>query len=324
MSDEHKLNTSASSDDGNADFDYFNGDGAAAGSAAYYSSAGAISDERIAEAKKSLAYSERFIKKLGKYERSRLEYQLNIERYRFSAEPGAAEKHEKRMNRRIFASRVHSLKAWAYEHSDNRRYIKAISLDPNDTRLRGAARSEILDKQKAELLSLIEEKSRIDGELSELYAQSNAEYVGEASSKRLLRIRLSAARKAYKKLREVEHDVLKYIFAPDDKLRLFEYMNRSIELYSEFAVLRHKHRRARMGTPERERLRIAIAENRRERSRVDRSISSLVSKARRRTYLYGEGGVWRWVVGISIFAALLIAAFCIFYEPISNFYSRII
>jgi hypothetical protein len=294
------------------------------GSFAPSSTVGSVSDERIGEAKKSLAYSERFIKKLGKYEYSRLEYQLNIDRYRFSAEPGAAEKHEKRMNRRIFAAKVRFFKAWLYEHSDNRRYLKALKLNPNDTRLRGAARSEILDKQKAELLSLIEEKHAIEGELSQLYAKSNAEYVGETSSKRLLRIRLSAAKKAYKKLREVEHDVLKYIFAPDDKLRLFEYMNRSIELYSEFAVLRHKHRNARMGTPERDKLRAEIAENRPERSRVDRSISSLVSKARRRTYLYGEGGVWRWVVGIAIFAGLLIAAFCIFYEPISNFYSGLI
>lgn len=297
------------------DFEYFTGSGEQI-SSLYGTSTMASLNERVAEARERLGDSERFIKRLGAYDLRRLEYSLNLNRYRFSAEPGAAQKHEKRMNRRIISARMHSLKAWFYEYKDNRRYAKALKLNPDDTRLRGPARPERLIRQKSALVALLAERDRINKELSSLYAESNHEYIGATSGRKLLGIRLNAARKAYRRLCDTEQDVRKYIFAPEDKQKLIDLMNHSIDLSAEQAVLCYRRRRA-TDHAVREQLRIAIAEKKQERSKIERSIHSLIFKARRKTYLYGEGGVWRWVVGIAIAIAFVIAVLCIFHDPLS-------
>ena len=282
-----------------------------------------LSRERLDEARGELKDAEKFVKTLGSYEVRRLEYKLNLNLYRFSVEPGAAEKHERRMNNRILAAKFRSFKALLFERSDNRRYLRALQMDPAKTSIRNPMRRDVITRQQNELVALLAERGRINNELSSLYVERNHEYIGEIKSRRILNIRLNAAKKAYKKLSDLEQDIRKYIFAPDDKLKVFELMNLSIDLNADYAVMRYKRRIART-KEERERLRTAIVENKHKRAKIERNIGSLVAKARRRTSFYGEGGVLRWVVGIAVFAALLIALFCIFNDPLAELYKSII
>ena len=134
-------------------------------------------------------------------------------------------------------------------------------------------------------------------------------------------MKLHAARKAYKHYRELSRSVSKYIFSPDDKAKLFDCINKTIELSSELAVAKRRYRSARGVESERAELKRDIAEIKRERARTERSVGSLLAKARRRTYLYGEGGIIKWAVGFAVAAAVIIAVFCIFYEPIMSFFT---
>ena len=257
------------------------------------------------------------IKRIAGYEISRLEYKLNLERYRYSADPNAGEKHERDMKHRIFGVKLQVFKAIRFEKSDQRRYHKAMSLSSETRGLSATCRSDVIEKYKARLLMLLEERAAIELELSRLYAEKYKEFIRFSKDKKYLRIRLRAARKAYRRYKELSRSVSKYIFSPDDKIKLFEYINKSIELSSELAVLKHKYRFSRLPEAERAVTKRGIAEAKRERARSERNVNSLLAKARRRTYFYGENGVLRWAVGFAIVIALIIAAFCIFYEPIT-------
>ena len=254
---------------------------------------------------------------MAEYEISRLEYKLNLERYRYSADPNAGEKHERDIKRRIRSVRFQAMRSIRFEKSDQGRYIKAMGLTADTRGLALSCRVDVLNKRKAELLSLIRQREEIERELASLYAEKYREYMGAARDKKSLKIKLAAARKAYKHYRELSNSVSKYIFSPDDKLRLFEYINRSIELSSEIAVLKYRRRFTRAGDIARTELKRDIYDRKRERARAERNVRALLAKARRRTYLYGENGIMRWVIGIAIFAAIAIALFCIFYEPIT-------
>ena len=306
----------------NDGFEYFS-DEAETDLARRAASVAPISKERLDEVRGELKDSEKFVKTLGLYEVRRLEYNLNLNLYRFSVEPGAAEKHERRMNNRILAAKFRSFKAWLFEHSDNKRYLRALEIDSGKASLRAQMRRDVITRKQNELVALLAERGRLNKELSSLYVERNHEYIGEIKSRKILNIRLNAAKKAYKKLSDLEQDIRKYIFAPDDKLKVFELMNHSIDLNADYAVMRYRRRIART-KEERERLRTSIIENKHKRAKIERNIGSLVAKARRRTSFYGEGGVLRWIVGIAVFAALLIALFCIFNDPLAELYKSII
>lgn len=267
--------------------------------------------------KKYRAESLSLLKRVMSYEISRLEYKLGIERYRYSADPNAGEKHEREIKHRILGVRLDAFRAMRYERRDQRRYEKAMSLDAHANVRRGC-RGDVVDKCKAQLILLLEKRAGIELELSRLYEEKYKEYVGAFKDKKHLKIKLRAARKAYKRYRELSRSVSKYIFSPDDKAKLFDYVNKTIELSSELAVAKCKYRSARGFDDERAELKRDIAELKRERARNERSIGSLLAKARRRTYLYGEGGIIKWAVGFAVAIAVIIAAFCLFYEPIMS------
>ena len=279
-------------------------------------------DEPKKRAKRLAKASVQLLKKLGEYEIKKLEYALHYNKYRYSPDPNASEKFEKMMHKRIFALRIQNARAIRYERADNRRYCKAVGLDSDAVALRTGAQVESIEKKKAELMRLLEERDAIGEELLRLYSERYKEYVGRFKDKKYLAVKLRAAKKAYRKLKDVEREATKYIFVPEDKAKLFDRMNRSIELASELAVFKQKRRYSK-DRAEKERLKQAIAETKREMARVNRSVYALLSKARRKTYLYGEGGIMRWIVAIAILIAVLIALFCIFYEPLSQFYSSI-
>lgn len=258
------------------------------------------------------------IKTLTEYEITRLEYKMNLERYRYSADPNAGEKHERNIKRRMRAVRFQSMRSWIFENSDQRRYLKAMSITADTRGLSISCRTDVLNKRKAELLLLLEEREKIERELSELYAEKYREYIGAAKNKKHLKIKLRAARKAYKRYQELSKSVSKYIFSPDDKIRLYEYINRSIELSSEIAVLKYESKIFNTNGMSRAEQKREIHDKKRERARAERNVSALLNKARRRTYFYGENGIMRWLIGLSIFVAIIIALFCIFYEPIAN------
>ncbi len=266
--------------------------------------------------------SVQLLKRLGEYEIKKLEYTLHYNKYRYTPDPNAREKFEKAMHKRIFSLRLQNARAIRYERSDNRRYCNAIALCSDAAAFRTGAQAGAIEKKKAELMMLLEERDAIGSELLALYSERYKEYIGRFKDKKYLSAKLHAARKAYGRLKDVERESSKYIFVPEDKAKLFDRMNRSIDLASEIAVLKRK-RRSSKDRAEKESLGRAIAETKRERARVTRSISSLLSKARRKTYLYGEGGLVRWIVAIAVLIAVLIAFFCIFYEPLSQFYSSI-
>ena len=241
---------------------------------------------------------------------------LSIERYRYSADPHAGEKHERDIKRRVRSIYFQTMRKLRFEKSDQGRYLKAMSITAQTRGLALSCRPDVLNKRKSELLSLIEEREKIEQELASLYAEKYRDYLGAARDKKNLKIKLGAARKAYKRYHELSKSVSKYIFSPDDKLRLFEYINRSIELSSEIAVLKYKRKFTRLSEFARAELKRDIYDKKRERARAERNVRALLAKARRRTYLYGENGIMRWLIGLSIFAAIVIALFCIFYDPI--------
>ena len=250
---------------------------------------------------------------------AKLEHSLSLARYRYTVEPEAAKKHEKRMSRHLFGERIHAFKARAYESGDNKRYMRALEMDPADPKVSAHASPKRIERYKNELAALLAERDRINGELLELYCERDRDFTSDSRSQRALHIKLKAARKAYKRFSELAGNVNKYVFAPDGKLKLFDLINRSIELYADCAVMRYRLKLAK-SVQDKDKIRAQIAENKRERARLERNISSLVVKARRRTYLYGEGGIVRWALGIAILVGVIIAAFCIFYEPITAFY----
>ena len=258
------------------------------------------------------------IKSLTEYEINRLEYKMNLERYRYSADPNAGEKHERSIKRRMRGVRFQAFRSLIFENSDQRRYMKAMSITDDTRGITASCRTDVLNKRKAELLLLLEEREKIELELSTLYAEKYREYVGASKDKRVLRIKLRAARKAYKHYQELSKSVSKYIFSPDDKSRLYEYINRSIELSSEIAVLKYERKSFNTKGISRADQKREIHEKKREKARAERNVSALLNKARRRTYFYGENGIMRWLIGLSIFAAIIIALFCIFYEPITK------
>lgn len=256
------------------------------------------------------------IKSLTEYEINRLEYKMNLERYRYSADPNAGEKHERNIKRRIRGVRLQEFRSLIFENSDQRRYLKAMRITADTRGLAVSCRADVLNKRKAELLLLLEEREKIERELSSLYAEKYREYVGASKNKRVMRVKLRAARKAYKHYLELSKSVSKYIFSPDDKIRLYEYINRSIELSSTIAVLKYERKIFNTNGSIRADQKREIHEKKREKARVERNVNALLNKARRRTYFYGENGIMRWLIGLSIFAAIIIALFCIFYEPI--------
>ena len=274
-------------------------------------------DKAIKTAKKHRTFSLSLIKNLAEYEITKLEYKLSLERYRYSADPNAGEKHERDIKRRIRGVRIQTMRCMWFEKGDWRRYVKAMSLAADTRGLSITCREDVLNKRRAELLLLLEEREKIECELSELYAEKYREYTGASKDRKNLSIKLAAARRAYKRYHELSKSVSKYIFSPDDKAKLFEYINRSIELSSEIAVLKHKCRFSRANDTSRAEQKRDIAEKKRERARAERNVSALLAKARRRTYFYGENGIVRWAIGIAVFAAIIIALFCIFYEPIT-------
>ena len=277
------------------------------------------SDGRNSVAKAGCRASEELIRAVSDMKIARLEHNISLARYRYTVEPEAAKKHEKRMNRHLFGERIRALKARAYESGDNKRYMRAIETDPSDPKISAHASPERIERYKNELAALLAERDRINGELLELYCERDRDFTPDSRSQRALRIRLKATRKAYKRFSELAGNVNKYVFAPDGKLKLFDLINRSIELYADCAVMRYRLKLAK-SVQDKDKIRAEIANNKRERARLERNISSLVVKARRRTYLYGDGGIVRWAVGIAILIGAIIAAFCIFYEPISAFY----
>ncbi len=310
---------------GYSDFDYFSqiedNKAERAGSDAVFGKLAEIthdSDKAVKAAKKYRASALSQIKKLAEYEITKLEYKLNLERYRYSADPNAGEKHERDIKRRIRGVRFQTMRTLRFERGDQKRYVRAMGLDADTRGLSISCRRDVLDKRRAELLLLLEEREKIERELSELYAQKYNEYTGAAKDKKCLGIKLAAARRAYKRYQELSKSVSKYIFSPDDKVKLFEYINRSIELSSEIAVLKHKCRFSRVNDASRAEQRLDIAEKKRERSRAERNVNALLAKAKRRTYFYGENGIMRRAIGIAVFVAIIIALFCIFYEPLTT------
>lgn len=275
--------------------------------------------ESIASARRAMRASERFFTGLGNYELNRLDYKLSIDKYRFSIDPNAVQKHEKLMNRRIFGARVRILRARLFERSDNRRYLAALRMDVNKLAMRGVGNPETINKKKQELLSLVEERRLINEQLAALYAELHSDYANVASSKRMLKTKLRAAKRAHRKLREAEQGAIKYVFSTDDKAKLYDYMNHSVDLASEYAVLRHRSK-GQISESERARLRAEMATNRQERARIERTVYSVVAKARRKAYLFGDGGLWRWVIGIAVLVAIIIAVFFIFHEPLTDFF----
>lgn len=272
-------------------------------------------------ARRYAASSVAFVKRLGRYETRKLEYTLHYNKYRYTPDPNASDKYEKSMKKRISATKRRVAKALRYERSDNRRYVMGIALDSGRVALATGQKRELIEEKKRELLTLLEERDRINEELAQLYSEKYKEYIGRFKDKRFLSTKLHAAKKAYKKLKEVEREISNYIFTPEDKARIFASMNKSIEIRSEIAVLKQK--RAAATGEQRDDIRREISSQKRELASVRRSISSLLAKAKRRTYFYGEGGIVRWVVAIAVLSALLIAAFLIFYEPIMNLYQSI-
>ena len=306
-----------------SDFDYFahsgENKGERGGSDVLFGKLAEITHDNDAVVKKTKKYRATAIaeiKRLAEYEITRLEYKLSLERYRYSADPNAGEKHERDIKRRIRGVRFQAMRSIVFEKSDQRRYVKAMSITADTRGLALSCRADVLNKRKAELLSLIEEREKIERELASLYAEKYRDYMGAARDKKNLKVKLVAARKAYRRYRELSNSVSKYIFSPDDKLRLFEYINRSIELSSEIAVLKYRRRFTRAGDIARTEIKRDVYDKKRERARAERNVRALLAKARRRTYLYGENGIMRWVIGIAIFAAIVIALFCIFYGPI--------
>ena len=311
-----------------SDFDYFAGGGEnkseSTGSGALFAKLAEITHDTDAVLKKMKKYrttATSQVKNLAEYEINRLEYKLNLERYRYSADPNAGEKHERNIKRRMRGVRFQALRSLMFENSDQRRYLKAMGITPETRGISLSCRADVLNRRKAELLLLLEEREKIERELSGLYAEKYREYIGASKNKKYLRIKLCAARKAYKRYQELSKSVSKYIFSPDDKIKLFEYINRSIELSSEIAVLKYRCKFTRTRDIARTEIKGEIHDKKRERARAERNVRALLAKARRRTYLYGENGIMRWLIGLSIFAAIVIALFCIFYEPITKMIS---
>lgn len=279
-----------------------------------------ITDEElargIADAKEGMLDSRHLIGELNYYEIKRLQYEIYIDKYRFGIDREAAGVRVLENERRIFRTRLRNFRARICEAKDNRRYLRALQIKCDRGIFLNRARPAAISRNKAQLLALLKQMREINKKLSDLYDERYKDYVMVETDESLLGVGLRAARSAYRRLRDVDFMAMRYNFSAEEKARLHGYMNDYVDLSANIAVMRHRASE-KASKLDRQELRAAVAEKKRERDDLENNIFLLLATVRRRTYLDSKRGVWRWVLGISIITLVLIALFGIFHEELT-------
>ena len=175
---------------------------------------------------------------------------LRLMRFRFGEEtPKEMRKHRGEITK-LAKMKRHGKRYVKYTKRNNERYLKIANLDLKPLYSKSDVHKERLEILQNRIRNLLIQRDEVNMRLLTLYAEENAnpEKKRRTNKRRISKVKLKAAKRAFKKQFKLYKLASKYRVPEAEKQRIYEIMNRRIDLRTYLAECkfrkRHEHPRA--------------------------------------------------------------------------------
>ena len=225
--------------------------------------------------------------------KSRIEYRkekyitdLRLMRFHFGDEtPKEMKKHRGEITK-LAKMKRQAKKYIRYEKKNNERYLKLANLNLEPLYAKSEVHKERLEILQNRIRNLLLQRDEVNMRLLTLYAEENAnpEKKRKTNRQRIAKVKLRAAKRSFKKQFKLYKLASKYRVPEAEKERIYEIMNRKIQLRAYLAECKFRKRHERPGARKAKRvLRSQIKDTKLKLKYAERDFKKFMRKASRRS-----------------------------------------
>ena len=211
---------------------------------------------------------------------------LRLMRFHFGEEtPKEMRKHRAEITK-LAKMKRHGKKYVKYTKRNNERYLKIANLNLAPIYAKSDVHKERLEILQNRIRNLLLQRDEVNMRLLTLYAEENAnpEKKRRTNKKRIAKVKLKAAKRAFKKQFKLYKLASKYRVPEAEKQRIYEIMNRKIDLRAYLAECKFRKRHERPGARQAKRvLRSQIKDTKLRLKYADRDFKKFMRKASKRS-----------------------------------------
>ncbi|MBQ9070099.1 MAG: hypothetical protein IJY23_01950, partial [Clostridia bacterium] len=226
------------------------------------------------------------VKSRIEYRKQRYIQDLKRARYTFGEETLKSEKKHIAESKKLRKMKKHTRRFIRFTKKNNERYFALANLNVENIKVRSDVKRDRLEVLKNRILSLLIERDEVNMRLLTLYADENAnpEKKRKTQRDRIDKIKRKASRREYRKQRFLYKEAASFRVPLAQKDRIYEVMNRKIELRAYLAECKYRKRHEHPGNKRAKRaIKKQIKNTKKRLKYAERDLDILMTKASRRS-----------------------------------------
>ena len=261
------------------------------------------------------------------YRRERYSRHIELSCYRYGEKTGKEKKRLSEENAKLKAMKSGKGAVIKYRKKCNKRYLDLVMLDASTIKTRSKANSERLAELQARVENLLLERDEINRRLNALYAEENLKKNKKKRRNfraKLASVRLGEVKRAFRGQRGNYRKISKFRVTLQAKQRVYDSMNKRIELFGYLAELKYRLKHERPKGAARRAIKKEIRDTKRRLKHTKGDISRGIVKLGKRSARTPNPKVQLLWLLLLLLIVAAVAVVIVFREPILAWITQLI